>query len=481
MSGLSFPKPKQKHFEALFFIFLFLFSFVFARERIINSDAAFYFFKIVNFEHFNTEHGRYSAFISQIPLLAGVKAGVNLNVLVYLYSLSFIFLFWLVYLLIRHGLKNPGAALALVMVISVGVTDSIYRPVSESTQGLVYTLILFSVLYYPFPRTRPKWRDPLRITLSAVVIILCYFAHPLTIFPVLFIIGFFMIDRHEWKNYVPWILIMFTVILFSFRFLFLTAHTSSYEGGKLSGMQTISGNLPHFFELYSTKYLAKHLFSTYLVSTVLFVILNVYYLARKEFLKWILTMSFVLGFILIYNVDYYSGGSNIEMDKNLMVMNYLVFLPFAADVYQNRKLRPWLKGSFLILILVFAMITILARQEPYKKRIRYYLQLNDVLQNQDGKKFYTSQENISPQVLFLWAVPFESLIISSLDGPEYSKTIYPFADIENLPSYISDPRLFLCTTFWPRWQTGQLNERYFRLPEEPYRYLPGEVLEKTNP
>ena len=465
---------KPVYFETLFFIFLLIFSLIFAKERIINSDAAFYFFKLVNFGHFNIEHGRYSAFISQLPLLAGVKTGLNLKILLYIYSASFVILFWLVYMLIRNGLKNHAAALALIMVISVGVTDSIYRPVSESTQGLVYALILFAVLYYPFPLTKTGWQSLIRMVLSAMIIILCYYAHPLTIFPVLFIIGFYIIDKSEWKSYLPWLLVLFVIILYSVKFL--NTEESSYEGNKLGGLDTILQNLPGFFRLYSTKYLAKRLLNVYLVSLILFLALNVYYLYKSNYLKWIFINVFIFGFVVIYNLDYYQGGSGIEMDKNLMTMNFMIFLPFAADIFYDNNFRVWQRNTFMLLILAFSVIVILHTSKTFVQRIKYYEVLNQALQKQDGHKFYTQQDNISKKVLSMWGVPFESLLISSLDGPGYSKTIYPFVDINDLPDYIRDPDLFLCTTFWQYWKTGDLNRRYFRLPEEPYRYLPGDEL-----
>ncbi len=470
-------KLTQVHSEMLFFIFLILFSLFFAKERIINSDAGFYFFKLVNFGHFNIEHGRYSAFISQLPVLAGIKLGLNLKSLLYIYSVSFIVLFWLVYILIRNGMKNKGAALALVMVIAVGATHSNYRPVSESTQGLVYALLLFAILFAQFENIREERRIILRIILSVITIVLSYFSHPLTIFPVLFIIGFYIIDRSAWKTFFPWALLLFTLILYSIKFL--TTKDVSYEGDKLGGLDIITQNLPQFFRIYSTKYLVKRLLNVYLVSTILFFVVNIYYLVKKQYLKWIIVNMFVLGFIVIYNLDYYAGGSDIEMDKNLMTMNFMIFLPFAADVFYDKAIQGWQRTGFMILLLAFSIVVLLHPRKTYQKRLVYYEKLNSALQKQQGSKFYTERENISKDVLFLWGVPFESLIMSSLDGPENSKTIYPFEDIHDLPPYIGDPDLFLCTFFWEKWNIHNLNPKYFILLSEPYRYIPGSDLPKT--
>ncbi len=467
---VRFDFLNQKFFERLFFIFLLIFSLFYAKERIINSDAGFYLFKLINFGHFNIEHGRYSAFLSQIIILAAIKAGLSLNALVYIYSASFVLLFWMIYLLIKNIFKNQAAALALIMLISIGIAHSLYRPEPESTQGLVYALLLFAVLFHPFERLQPVGRNIVKVTLSFFIILLCFFAHPITIFPILFIIAFYTIERTAWKTYLPWLLGVFTILLWGAKVIL--TKDASYEGDKLSGLDILNRNIPHFFSLYSTQYILRRIYKLYLLSSIIYIFLNIFYLRRREYLKCILLNVFVLGFVFVHNLIYYNGGSDIEMDKNLMTANFFLFLPFAFDIFYRRELNTRQRGMIMTVFLIFSMVMILHPSKIYTNRTKYYKSMNERLQTLDGSKFYTEADHISKDsVLFLWGVPFESLLISSLDGPDHSKTIYPFSENYPLPTDITDPELYICVFFWPRWNVHELNRKYFRLPAEPYRYI----------
>lgn len=453
----------------IFFGFMFVFAISLANERIINSDAAFYLFKLINFEHFNIEHGRYSAIISQLIILPFIKLGVSLKALVVIYSVSFVLLFFLVFLVILHGLKDESAALCLMLLLVVGLSHPMYRPVSESTQGLVYSILLAGILWYPgFNNNDKRRNNTIQLTLSTLVIILCFFSHPITVFPLAFIVGFYILDRHKLGSFIPWTLILVILILFGIKSI--SGGSSGYESEKLNQLSEIKQNLVNFSEIYSTKFLHKKISSTYLIPLILLVLLNLYYLMEKKWLKLILLDAFCTGFIVIHNLVFLIG-SDIELEKNFMTANFIILFAFSKDLY------PWSRGQglkilFLALILGWSAKIILEPVNIYKDRIRYYKTLDDYLQMHEGTKFYTTENQIdNSKILFMWGVGFESLLISALDGPEEVKTIYPFKESTDLPDYINDPNLYLCVHFWPRWDIHSLNRKYFQLPQEKYKKI----------
>lgn len=133
----------------LSFMALFLASVYFYKERILFADSAFQFFKIINFEKFNVEAARYGSVLPEIPLLMAVKLGLNLKMLTIIYSVSFIGLYYLVYILCVHWLKNPKAGLAVVLTLILCISQSFFHPVTETHQSLVYSVLLFAILQYP--------------------------------------------------------------------------------------------------------------------------------------------------------------------------------------------------------------------------------------------------------------------------------------------------------------------------------------------
>lgn len=461
----------KEHFYAhLYFLLLLFIATFFAYERIINSDAAFYLFKLIHFETFNIEHGRYSAFISQLFILPFIKFNVNLKYLVFIYSIGFVFLFYLIFILIDKVLNDRNSALTLIFVLVVGLAHPHYRPVSESTQGLAYSLILPGILQSINYFKRQSNNLILKYLTALIVILLCFFSHPITIFPLGFILVHYMLDnRKALKDFLPWFLIFTLIIIFTSKAFLGSA--SSYEEGKILNFRSFETDLRNLFELYPTKYYFKRWDTLYLIPLILFILSNIYYLVNRKYLKASLLFFGSLGFFTIHNIIYSEGGSGIELEKNYMTLNLFIFYAFFHDIYPSIKSKL-VKLAVFIIILVFSTSLILRVSGTYENRIKYYKDLTTELKNAKGKKFYTESKNIDKEeVLFLWGVPFESLLYSSLEGPEYSNTIYLFEDIEELPDYINDPDLFLCAFFWPQWDVNTLNEHYFKLPSEPYRYI----------
>lgn len=461
-------KIKDRSISWLYFLVLILFAVVFAKERIINSDAAFYLFKLIHFGGFNIEHERYSAFISQLLIIPFIKAGFNLKSLVYLYSISFVVLFFCVFLLIKRGLKDQQSALALIFLLIVGLAHPMYRPVSESTQGLVYSLMLPGILMLRFPSLSKIKESIIKYIGAIIVITLCYFSHPITIFPLLFILAFYYIDGKKYKE--PLVYLIFLSILIIFASKLLLNSTSSYEEDKLMNIATIKDNLFNFFHLYPTRFYIKRIPYTYLIPTIILLALNIYYFKRKKVLKLILLDSACLAFFFIHNIIYNAGGSDLELEKNYMTLNFFLFYAFFHDMYPEIKNNNY-RLLLTFVSLIFSVFIILKPSDIYKGRIDYLQEMNKSLQNTKGDKFYTETENIdNEKILFMWGVPFETLLYSSLEGPEQSKTIFPFENLNNLPDYLENPDLFMCVFFWPRWNVNDLNDKYFRLSSEKYQY-----------
>ena len=457
-----------KYSGFIYFGFMLIFSIVFAYERIIHSDAAFYLFKLIHFENFNIEHGRYSAFISQLFILPFIKMGFSLKSLIYIYSASFIFLFYLVFLILLHGFKQERLALVLMLVLITGLSHPMYRPVSESTQGLSYSILLAGLLWSHDPRITKISRLLPRYFLAIAIILLCFFSHPLTIFSMVFILLFYMVDQGEMKRAFPWVLLLFIVTIFAVKSL--GGSSSGYEQEKIMELTELRNRLSNFGDIYSTRFFRNKAGNTYLIPLILLLSMNIHYAWKKNWLKLGLLDASCVLFFMVHNIIY-TGGADIELEKNYMTLNFFILLAFVTDLFPEvrGKLR---KGLLLTIILFFSAHIILKDKNTYIERIEYYHYLNEQLQAQEHSKFYTTEDQVEEEtILYMWGVPFETLLYSSLEGPEFSKTLYPFEESSALPEYIDDPDLFLCVFFWPKWNVNDLNEDYFRLPEQKYRYL----------
>ena len=110
----------------------------------------------------------------------------------------------------------------------------------------------------------------------------------------------------------------------------------------------------------------------------------------------------------------------------------------------------------------------------YRNRRNYMKQLIEKASNDtNSRKIIIERNNIDMDRLGVtWSFANETLLISSLEGPENSKTIYLVDNLEELKNYdMKKTDVFLCVPFWLEWNYSSLNPRYFRLPREPYCIL----------
>ena len=143
-----------KYLGHIGFWILLLLSVLFYKERILFNDTVFQFFKIVNFEKFNIEAMRYSTVITQIPVLIALKLNNGLRTLLMIYSISFVVVYYMVFILCIHVLKNPAAGIAILFSLIICITESFFHPCTETHQAIVYSILLYAILQYNF---NPKW------------------------------------------------------------------------------------------------------------------------------------------------------------------------------------------------------------------------------------------------------------------------------------------------------------------------------------
>jgi hypothetical protein len=165
-----------------YFAVLAVLSVYYGAERILNVDSSFSFFQLVNFNQFWYPENRIGVFLTQIPLLLGAKLNLPLSILLPLFSVTFIVLYFVVFLVCKKYLNNFTAAFTIIMVLLSGVQASFYHPVTETHQALVYSALLFAWIRLPD-------KNLLYHNLVALLIVgLCLLTHPISIFSVLFVL-----------------------------------------------------------------------------------------------------------------------------------------------------------------------------------------------------------------------------------------------------------------------------------------------------
>jgi len=447
----------------LSFFLLLVASVYYYKERILFADSAFQFFKIVNFEKINIEAYRYGAILPELPVLLAMELGFSLKLLIITYSVAFIALYYIVFLICIKLLKNTAAGLSIVLVLIMCISESFFYPVTETHQSLIFSVVLFAILQYP------SFRNSLvQILLASGVIIIAFLTHPVAIYPLIFIIGYSAIDKKQLQSIIPYAL--FTLVIGLAMAKVVLTDENSYEGkffSELFRSPSIILDLPF---AYSTKFLIKRIFGLYLWVAILEIILIIHLTLKKEYLKLIWQLGISVVFLIVTLLTYNKGDSDMLMERAFMPLALLVSIPLLKEMIGNNNQYRMLKLTFLSLIIVVSFSRINTQGKVFRKRTRFSQELMTKTAKLPNRKFIIASGELQKRHYTYWSNSFETLILSSITENIPTQTIYPANDVSQLTKYTENAdNIFLGADFWLEWNIDDLNHKYFNLSKDlPY-------------
>ena len=450
----------------IFFAITAILAVYFYEERTIFIDSAFQIFKILNFETWNIEAGRYSAAITQILPLLLIKVGTPLNLVLLSYSLSFVLVFYLVFCLVTYKLKNEVAGICIVFILCLCIRQSFYHVATETHQGLVYTMLLYAWLCYSLNSSNKL----IRYAIAALLVLLCYFSHPITLLPILFVFGYHVLDQNILREKGMYFLVLATIALFAFKVVATPA--GSYEGDQFEQLGNIINLLPDLLSFSSTIFFAGNVNNLYYLALFILVIVLISYLRKKEKAKFWLVTGSVFFFMLITLITYNRGDSIVMMEKNFMPLTVFIIIPFANDVLSYTEVKHKLKVGFVGLSLIIGLVGIILTGSIFSDRLDY---LNKMLvqgQSQSRKKTLVEKAEMDMDVILVtWAVAIETLLYSSLNSPEESATIFVADDLDKFTNSPGETNTYYATPGWRDWKISELNKNYFNLDNGVYQVI----------
>jgi len=452
----------------LSFMILFFAAVYFYKERIIFADSAFQFFKIINFGKINVEAFRYGAILPELPVLLAMKLGIGLKLLIIIYSISFIALYYVVFLLSIKIFKNTSAALSIVVILILCIRQSFFHPVTETHQSLVFSVLLFAILQYS------SFRYTLvQILLAFFVILLSFFAHPVALYTLIFIIGYSAIDQKQLKSAKPYIL-LFLVFGLALAKVLLTDE-NSYEGkffSELFKSPAIILGLPH---AYSTKFLLGRIFGLYFWVMIFELILIISLILKKEYLKLLWQLGILGFFLFITLLTYNQGDSDMMMERAFMPLALFVSVPLLTEILRNNNQYRFIKVMSLTVVILISANRIFAQGKIFRERIRFNQELMAKTAKLPNRKFIIESSELQKHYTTYWSYSFETLMLSSITANIPTQTIFPANDASLLSKYIQDGNAnnaFLGSDFWLEWGIDNLNHKYFNLSGElPYKIV----------
>ncbi len=431
-------------------------------------DNVYYIFRIITFERFNISSGRFGAFISQIPVLLALKANLNLKALVFIYSISFILLFYGIYILCTRVLKNQAAGMSIVFLFLLCMKQSFYHTTHESHQAFVYCSLFFALMQYQ-ERSKFIW---FKFLSEALVIVLAFYTYPVSTLIILFIIAYHLIDQSNWKDFRVYLLVL--LIIFLALYKAFTAKETSYEGVFLSNLTGMSFTWNAFFNYYSAKFFVNRITGLYFWLVLVFMFLLGYLIWKKEFVKLGFIVLSTFGIFSLLIIIYHEGDSNIMMERSFLPLVPIIVIPFFNEVLTIYDKYQNLTVVILVITILFTgIIRLTSEGYQFRSRLNRVEKLINKTEEYNSRKFILKKtsENIRTSIV-PWPFSFTTLIISSLEDKSATKTIFLYDDPAKYEKYVGiRSPYFLGAPFWLELPVSMLNPDYFTLSDEPYILL----------
>jgi hypothetical protein len=430
----------------LFFLVLFIYSIVYALERTTYVDSAWLFFERVNGETFTFPGDRYSAFFSEIPLYFASKLHLPIKYLIYIFSVSYILLYYIVWRICTFRLKNPAAGLTVIFGIVLGARETFLHPVSETHQMIAYSAMLYAALAYQWQSVTKKWIFTLFVT------VLVMFTHPMALFTAGFALLYYIIETRKFKDIIIWVVFLIILLLGLLNYI----HPANpYDAAQIS--QINNTGLTPLYGNGALTFLLIHFKHFYWLPEVMALILFVFLIYKKEWLKLLILILSVSAFLTVALIIFRKGDSSIMLERVFLPAFFMINLAFAEMLFRL-KINKWVPIALLVFFFVNGIRYINAGCLMYKKRVAYLDTIVKAGIEQGYDKYYLSQARIDKdRILVPWALGTETLIYSKF---KYNKCI----SITMEP--VSCPPNTIPVTSWSCLPAKDLNPNYFTLTSD---------------
>jgi len=461
----------DKHLKVLgniVFLLLLLFSINFYQHRILNYDTSYQLTKIINREFFNIEAARYSTVFTQIIPLIGIWLGLPLKWVLYLFSISFILVYYFVYYLITYRLKRPFIGILVPIVLIFGVKDNFFYTVTETHQALVYSVLFFAWISQEHYKNRIT-----EISVAFLLILLSFFAHPVSFFTLTYCILFQMVYSKNYKNFVYYYYFFFLIFLAVSKTIIgkLFPEINPYETGLFNNLDypTVFNVLKNFFSNYTFLFFKNRIFSLFLVFLLAYTILFLEMLVIKKLKEFLLVSFFSISFIVFTIIIYHLGDADCQMEKDYMPLSLFLCTPLLVNLDKNtHSLLNKVKFAYLIFGFTFHFSQIVSISKFYSIKIEYLKQLVEYGQKKNHQKWVVNKSNVPKAEFVFWPLATETLLLSASEAPEKTVTFF-FCDQANPFNYIHDTSWFHNASFWEPWKLQDLNTKYFNFPKNNYQ------------
>lgn len=471
-SILDFFKNSQKNKRSLivighiYFLLMLLLSIVLYQERMLSMDTANYAFKVLLNQDFYTGHDRTISYLPQILPLLALKAGCTLKTFLIVYSAAFILFYYLVYNIIVYVFRNPQAALFLALALGLSIRYKFYGPVGEVVLSIPLLALLAGWLSKPeeYFKNIKLWLD---ILIACIIATFLITGHPFITIGTIIFLGFHLLYHQKWTSVVFWVTSLYTGVVLYFKFIFV--QRDAYETERLDRLAEAEKVLYNLDDYYISGVVTRFFATEYFLAFAAFIAVLIYLIVKR---RWFVSLYMSISFLVVLAVvvvmhAYISSDIFIMLDGYMTHLGLIWAMPLAFVFGKENK--SWIAPSFAILM-AFSLFKIYDSHTFFHERIEYLKTAMAEHTDANHPKAIASRKNYNYDKLWIgWAMSMETLLISSIESPDNSRTIYLSHNEGKWDDRLEEPLLFLNVHFGPESVKQEwLPRQFFHLPEVPY-------------
>jgi hypothetical protein len=428
-------------------------SIIYSYERILNVDNSYFFFQIVNNQHFWFPENRYGIFISQLPLLFFSHFSFSLATLIHVYSITFPLEYISIAIICHYYLKVKEAPLAIALCLVTGIAFSFLHPVTETYHALIFSILLYAVLV----SARFSGKGTGYYFLVLIAALLALISHPIGAFSVGFVALFTLINK-QIKIY-PALFVLFLAGS-SMILRILLVSQGSYDVQQYDNLFLSLKSLHGFGSLYPVIYLKRCSSSVYLPAILLVIVFTIMALKSRHLNILCFSLLSCVAFAVIGILTFSNGDGDMMMEKTFMPAIFMLILPFCYLYAHKNELGeialPIIKACGVATTRLRTLESI-ANQKFATKVIASFSDFNE------------------PALLFNhWNTSIDSYILAKCKV-NTSFTLFLIDDKTRFSFDSTSTTLFLGPTWFPYWEKEMIDQTHFPLPEGTYK-----VYYKTN-
>ena len=472
-TGPSTDKLRSEHIVGILGLIVFLtqaiLSQVYYLERTACYDPAFFSFLMLDSGSLESVLGRHGSWLSQLLPWVVLKSGGSLELFLRSYSLSFILLYFIFFLVTLYAIKDKRAAIAMVICCTVGYHLSFYYSTAELYQGLALTCMLWAVLRKlkePDKKKRILWSS-----FTVLLTIWISFYHQILIIPVTFLIAFELfegklrsINTHQW--------IVFGAMIGWFMIRILAFEKSSYEASRMVTLEDFKTYLPGIDRLPSALYFRWEIneLPALIISSLM---AGVLLLFRKKWMQFLVFGSACLGFLVLILITDHAGQSPVMYENYYTVFGLFAAIAIAGSLYDPTKgYRFFVSGAVTSLLLIAGVVQIYNGHRPFTVLVDHFDQTTIRMLNRGQHKGIVHMENHPWSFSWMaWPTPFSSVLISAVNNNGWAATIYASPDPGSTMSNNTAPNTFLGPEWEENWFTSDNLNEAIRIPAQPYSVI----------